>query len=468
MVGFQSRVEPHRIERVEAMMDRETGPYVPLYKGTPGLTWTHHKTVPLDEARRTVPKELQPVLTHLAYQAFHSDGTQHILVNWTSNREPNSNAAKKAVKFLREHGVDIPDNDRPVTVCTWQTARAALIDAGVRADLLPPQQSLAPGVAEDGDGGSSHQLVHDDGMLPAPTQELADELHVGLPWLGEVVGLLKDRPQLIFYGPPGTGKTFLAREIAKFAVGDKAENVELVQFHPAYSYEDFMEGFRPTQEGGFKLRPGPMRTVVEKAVDDPESPYFLIIDEINRGNLAKVFGELYFLLEYRDESVKLLYSDDEPFVLPENVFIIGTMNTADRSIALLDAAMRRRFAFLPLHPSEEPTKGLLRRWLHAELLPTRIADFHDELNRRIDDDNFKIGPSYFMRKKLYTASSAIDHNIRRVWKTSILPLLEEHHFGEMNAASVRARYGYDAIAASLDSSAAQLDVEAADAPLGTD
>lgn len=258
-------------------------------------------------------------------------------------------------------------------------------------------------------------------------------------------------------------KTYLAQHIAQFAGGD---NVELVQFHAAYSYEDFMEGFRPTKEGHFELKSGPMRRIVDRAAVDPDNPYFLIIDEINRGNLAKVFGELYFLLEYREERVQLLYSD-EPFALPANVFIIGTMNTADRSIALVDAAMRRRFAFVPLHPSEAPTSDVLRRWLIGKSLPTRAADLHGELNRRIDDSDFKIGPSYFMREKLYAhdaSSTASDHRLRRVWKTSILPLLEEHHFGEMRSEEVRARYGYDAIAAATDASAQQIEAEADEAP----
>lgn len=441
-------------------MDQESEAYVPLSKGAPGLAWPTGQTVPLDKARRAAPTELKPVLTHMGWQAVHSDGTQHVTVNWRGTGTPDSEPARAAVEFLRDHGVDIPVSYQPVTVCTWQTARVALIAAGVAGELLP----VALGVAQEGDGGSSRQLVHDEGMLPEPTQGLADELHVDREWLQGVINDLNDRPQLIFYGPPGTGKTYLAQRIAKFAAG---ENVQLVQFHAAYSYEDFMEGFRPTKEGHFELKPGPMRRVVDKAAKDPETPYFLIIDEINRGNLAKVFGELYFLLEYRDQNVQLLYSD-EPFDLPKNVFIIGTMNTADRSIALVDAAMRRRFAFLPLHPSEEPTRDVLRRWLEAKSLPARVADLHDELNRRIDELDFKIGPSYFMRRRLYEGSAANDHRIRRVWKTSILPLLEEHHFGELSAEAVRERYGYDAVAAVIDPPEAHVEVEAEDAPPGTD
>ena len=137
--------------------------------------------------------------------------------------------------------------------------------------------------------------------------------------------------------------------------------VKLVQFHPSYTYEDFFEGFRPEPGGSgtltFRLRAGPFRDFAEVAAANPSTAYILIIDEINRANLAKVFGELYFLLEYRDQSISLQYSPDKEFILPENLFLIGTMNTADRSIALIDTAMRRRFAFVELDPRIPPVRA---------------------------------------------------------------------------------------------------------------
>lgn len=279
--------------------------------------------------------------------------------------------------------------------------------------------------------------------IPDPDDNLAKRLHVSREWLQECVTLLRDRPQLIFYGPPGTGKTYLAKELANYLAGES--NVKIVQFHPAYSYEDFFEGYRPAQHGagqvGFELRPGPLRRLVDKANENPDAAFVLIIDEINRGNLAKIFGELYFLLEYRDEGIDLLYSsaDTEPFMLPRNVILLGTMNTADRSIALVDAAMRRRFAFLPLHPSEEPTSGILRSWLRKQGRSTEVADLLDQLNAQIDDDDFKIGPSYFMREAVFE-----DGGLERVWKTSILPLLEEFHYGDRSV-DVSSHYGLNAI-----------------------
>ncbi|WP_280437999.1 McrB family protein [Nocardia carnea] len=284
--------------------------------------------------------------------------------------------------------------------------------------------------------------------LPDATPELAKRLHVPQTWIQECIELLRDRPQLIFYGPPGTGKTYLAQKIAEHIAPDG--NVTVVQFHPAYSYEDFFEGYRPVPLGngqiGFDLKPGPLRRIVDKAVENPTAVYVLIIDEINRGNLAKIFGELYFLLEYRNTSIDLLYRPETEggFSLPRNLVLIGTMNTADRSIALVDAAMRRRFAFVPLHPSESPTNGILRSWLADQGYDITVADLLDALNSRIADTDFKIGPSYFMRPAVFAPGG-----LERVWRTAILPLLEEHHYGDRTI-DVNETYGLATIRRSIE------------------
>jgi 5-methylcytosine-specific restriction protein B len=308
-----------------------------------------------------------------------------------------------------------------------------VVEMTQQLDLLEPMLVLH----EEAPKEQTSPVRREPLVLVDATEELAEHLNVDRVWLQECIDLLRDRPQLIFYGPPGTGKTFIAQALARHLAGD---NVRLVQFHPAYSYEDFFEGYRPLDGGGFALKPGPLRKAVEVARENPSVPYVLIIDEINRGNLAKIFGELYFLLEYRNENVDLLYAtdDDIGFTLPENVFLIGTMNTADRSIALVDAAMRRRFAFVSLHPSEPPTDQMLRRWLAASQLDPGVADLLDEVNRRIEDDDFKIGPSYFMRPAVHSHGG-----LERTWRTAILPLLEEHHYGD--GTDVRARYGLDVI-----------------------
>ncbi|MEU0482661.1 DUF4357 domain-containing protein [Streptosporangium sp. NPDC006013] len=287
--------------------------------------------------------------------------------------------------------------------------------------------------------------------LPEPTEELANKLLAhDVEWLREIRDLLSDERQLIFYGPPGTGKTYLALKLAEF-FGGGPEQVKLVQFHPSYAYEDFFEGFRPqedpeTREVAFRLTAGPLRDLADLASREGNRriPYFLLIDEINRANLAKVFGELYFLLEYRDRSVRLTYSGDD-FPLPSNLFVIGTMNTADRSIALVDAAMRRRFAFVELSPRTEPTSGLLRRWLEREERDAEPADLLDALNSRIADPDFRVGPSYLMKKGVYR-----EGGLERTWRTKILPLLEEHHYGE--GMNVEQRYGLRSLRAAIATS----------------
>ncbi|MXY85190.1 MAG: AAA domain-containing protein [Chloroflexi bacterium] len=258
-------------------------------------------------------------------------------------------------------------------------------------------------------------------------QRLAEELLLPTHSLATIEKLLKDKRQVIFQGPPGTGKTYVAKKLAECLAGCP-DRVQLVQFHPSYAYEDFIQGYRPTldDEGraSFQLRNGPLVEMAELALSNPERAHFLVIDEINRGNLAKVFGELYFLLEYRDEAIRLQYSD-APFTMPKNLYIIGTMNTADRSIALVDLALRRRFHFVEFHPEAAPIKDLLRRWLREhgpEML--WVADAVDLANAKLFAREAAVGPSYFMRAGL------TEQQIELIWNHNVLPYIEKQLFGE--------------------------------------
>ena len=281
-----------------------------------------------------------------------------------------------------------------------------------------------------------------DVALPDATEDLAASVFVPKAWLDDVVDLLRAKRQLIFYGPPGTGKTFLAQEIAKDITRDGGEFV-LVQFHPSYSYEDFIEGYRPFElDGGaglgYRLTHGPLRRIATAASANPSRPYVLIVDELNRGNVPKIFGELLFLLEYRDKAIALQYSADEPFSLPRNLYVIGTMNTADRSIALVDAALRRRFYFVPFAPEESPFCDVLRKWLAKHGLGNEPALLMDALNQAIADHEIAIGPSYFM------GQDGTVPDLERVWKYAIMPLLEEHFYGTGRNVSVE--FGLAALA----------------------
>ena len=261
---------------------------------------------------------------------------------------------------------------------------------------------------------------------PDRSRLLATELLFDPKELRNIETLLEDKRQIIFQGPPGTGKTYTARKLAECLAGTP-ERISLVQFHPSYSYEDFVQGFRPTLtkgQPGFELRDGPLLRAAKQARNEK---HFLIIDEINRGNLAKVFGELYFLLEYRDEKIRLQYSgdSDERFALPKNLYIIGTMNTADRSIALVDLALRRRFHFVEFHPDKPPVKGLLKRWLDKKSEGMScVADVVALANEKLADRQAAIGPSYFMREDLD------DEKVELIWKHNVIPYIEERLFGD--------------------------------------
>ena len=320
-------------------------------------------------------------------------------------------------QVLREAAVRVAA--RGLTVRSWGPLVAALRAAAdavpVRADASASTTVITP--AASGPAAAF-------GLRPA-TAELASELFMKQSWLQRLMDQLAARRQVVLYGPPGTGKTWLARRVAAHAFDP--DDVRLIQFHPSYTYEDFVEGYRPTDRGrrpDVLARPGATaRAQRARASARPDHPHLLIIDEINRGNLPKIFGELYFLLEYRDQPLRLQYSSHEEFRLPANLYIVGTMNTADRSIALLDAALRRRFAFIELSPQAEPIRGLLERWLERHGLDPEPAVLLETLNAMLieadGDRDLAIGPSYFMDRH----GTAPD--VETVWEYDILPLLAE-------------------------------------------
>jgi len=248
-----------------------------------------------------------------------------------------------------------------------------------------------------------------------------------------LVNLIRTKKNVILQGAPGVGKTFAAKRLAYSMMGVKdQERVMMIQFHQSYSYEDFIMGFRPS-EAGFELKKGAFYNFCKKAEIDSDNDYFFIIDEINRGNLSKIFGELFMLIESdkRGIQLQLLYSD-EKFAVPKNVYIIGMMNTADRSLAMLDYALRRRFAFYEMRPGFE-TEGFreYRMGLENEKFD-KLIHCVESLNAVIsaDDslgDGFCIGHSYFCN---LTAETITDRTLSGIVEYELIPLLKEYWFDE--------------------------------------
>ena len=294
-----------------------------------------------------------------------------------------------------------------------------------------------------------------DPWAQANIEALAGELLWKPSYLQKIIDGLKDKRQVIFQGPPGTGKTYVAKRIAEWCK-QHGGDFRIVQFHPSYAYEDFVEGFRPTLtdgQAGFKLTKGPLRLITEKAENNPNTTFILVIDEINRGNVANVLGELYFLLEYRGENEKvgLQYSNDQ-FSLPKNLWFIGTMNTTDRSIALVDAALRRRFYFFGFFPDEAPIRGLLNRWLEENNPDAKwVADLVDLANRKLEDRHLGIGPSHFMKKDPPLA----EDRVRFIWEQAVIPYIEEQCFGDEDKLK---EFAYDRLKRELDGTASDPDV----------
>lgn len=286
------------------------------------------------------------------------------------------------------------------------------------ATLDDPLPAVLNYLGLDGDDNGDGPIL----KPPYPLTKLASDLHLVEDEVSVWVRALRRKQQVVLYGPPGTGKTFAAQKLAQHLLAETDGFVELVQFHPSYAYEDFMQGIRPEvgleDSLSYKLVPGRFMDFCRRA-REREGPCVLIIDEINRANLSRVFGELMYLLEYRDQAIKLAGSQ-VPFSIPQNVFLIGTMNTADRSIALVDHALRRRFAFLKLLPNF----NILRRFHQqgsAEFRIEKLIDVLTELNRQIDDPNYEVGVSFFLTETLWA-------DLADIWQMEIEPYLDEYFF----------------------------------------
>jgi 5-methylcytosine-specific restriction endonuclease McrBC GTP-binding regulatory subunit McrB len=256
-----------------------------------------------------------------------------------------------------------------------------------------------------------------------------------------ILAIWREKKNVVLQGAPGVGKSFVAKRLAYALIGAKdPSRVQAVQFHQAYGYEDFVQGYRPTASGGFVRTDGVFFRFCTTAAADPNNPYVFIIDELNRGNLSKILGELMLLIESDKRgsqwATQLTYSseNDQPFYVPENIFVIGMMNTADRSLSLVDYALRRRFSFVTLEPAYSHPK--FREHLsHAgagEDVIERIIGRMNDLNAAIADDKANLGPGFRIGHSFFVPSAGdpSENWHRMVVETEIQPLLEEYWFDD--------------------------------------
>ena len=309
-----------------------------------------------------------------------------------------------------------------------QAVMKTLTDITAYTDYVERLNSLFESEIED----DIEEPVEID-LKPYDADMFLEEVYMDKNKYDTLVALVEKKKNVILQGAPGVGKTFAAKRLAYSIMGVKdPSRVMMVQFHQSYSYEDFIMGFRPTQEGGFELKHGAFYVFCKSAeVDSEDTPYFFIIDEINRGNLSKIFGELFMLIESdkRGIELKLLYAD-EKFSVPKNVYIIGMMNTADRSLAMMDYALRRRFAFFDMDPGFN-TKGFrqYQEGLQSEKF-NKLIERVESLNADIASDDslgegFCIGHSYFCELK-----ETSDQTLSGIVEFELAPLLKEYWFDE--------------------------------------
>lgn len=307
-------------------------------------------------------------------------------------------------------------------------ALKTLTDITTYHDYVEELEALVTGELED-----DESLV----VSPLPVYDKAaflSEVYLSEARYERLEALVKRKKNVILAGPPGVGKTYAAKRLAYSIMGEKdPARVQMVQFHQSYSYEDFMMGYRPTESGGFTLTEGPFYRFCEAArADDDDRPYYFIVDEINRGNISKIFGELLMLIEAdkRGQELRLLYKN-ETFSVPPNVYIIGMLNTADRSLAVLDYALRRRFGFFEMAPAFDSAG--FTRWKEEAGSPMldRLVAVVTDLNTAISNDpalgpGFAIGHSFLSR----TANSDDEGWLYSIVEDELIPLLDEYWFDE--------------------------------------
>ena len=300
-------------------------------------------------------------------------------------------------------------------------------------------------IRQENPDSDDNPLVSTAKHTPYTKDEFLGEVFMDSEAVEELISLLTQKQNVILQGAPGVGKTFSAKRLAYLMMGEKDDSrIDMIQFHQNYSYEDFIMGFKPTEKGGFELRNGIFYDFCKRAEARPDRSFFFIIDEINRGNLSKIFGELLMLIEndYRGTSVRLAYCK-ELFAVPKNLYIIGMMNTADRSLAMIDYALRRRFSFYSMRPGLDTDGFKSEIAKHEDERVAKVVEIVRDLNKRIAEDDslgegFCIGHSYFCGK---SGSNWIEN----VVKYDLCPMLEEYWFDEREICNTEKKRLIDAL-----------------------
>lgn len=365
-------------------------------------------------------------ITEDELKVVNSKGNAQVLnnIDWARNYlvyEGMIDKSESAVWSLTEFGKKVIITDE---LASKLTAKWIKIKTAEREHRYVPEIDLSSYYVY-------RKAQEEDFMIPYTKEDFLSEVYMTEESYATLAALLKNKKNLILQGAPGVGKTFAAKRLAYSMMGKKDDSkIEFIQFHQNYSYEDFVMGYKP-QDEGFKLTNGIFYKFCMTAADHPDTDYFFIIDEINRGNMSKIFGELLMLIEkdYRGTKATLAYSGTA-FSVPQNLYIIGMMNTADRSLAMIDYALRRRFSFYEMEPgfNSEGFK-LYQTSLQNETFNALIEQIID-LNREINADDslgpgFRIGHSYFCGQENCT-----EEWMKSVVYYDIIPLLQEYWFDD--------------------------------------
>ena len=356
-----------------------------------------------------INRKSQGVINYFANTSYEEKFTDYPAANITGHK-----LIRELAKEMHQSGVPaLRDDDLFDMFCHWLIAVKKYDFAGKES---PPVDEVVKFTSD----GEKVKLQPEYTLT-----QFADDTDFEEAELKRWERAIERKKQAMLYGSPGTGKTYIAERIAKHLISSSDGFSELVQFHATYSYEDFIQGIRPQSQDGqlkYSIVPGRFLEFCKKA-ESCQGQCVLIIDEINRANLAQVFGELMYLLEYRDKKIRLAGSN-ELFSIPKNVRIIGTMNTADRSIALVDHALRRRFAFIEIRPNYD----VLRRYHEKKKTGFKVDGLIEtlkQLNHAIADKHYEVGISYFLIENL--AEELAD-----IWQMEIEPYLEEYFYDQLD------------------------------------